>query len=593
MPACFSMQLAEQSLKEQESTFHRNAKCHHSATQWSEYCSPIWSGVAASHLSFQDFVESKALNIIGTSPDEAEVQARSAAFTSQDLTNWVVADVPEDDATSSKKDSTTTLGAVDDDREKQVLLLQLVSILCERLGHQALKDTAQIVEFVGLTLERGIISGEALHTESLKLAMGLLAALFTGEIELKSEDHAALKTLLPKLNELASTHSAPDVRELASDLCIALATHGVYTADSVTASAQSTLGRQAKVTPENWGSGHCAIQHDKKMESLTKSTEAASINLRQRRGKVGKESEQMSSGREISLQEVMEAAFDPDVPERAEALRTLTSLLKRRNLEALGLQDKILTIFLENMDHVDSFVYLSAIQGISILADICPERVLPQLLQEYGTCQPQRGLISQHPTISAPNLLAFPVGKDTSEGVGSHAAYRAERTTESRMKLGEALMRATRALGSLAPHYKDPLLHAFLQGTRDPEAVVRASSLSNLGELCQLLGFSLSSCIQELTACLDAVIKMDPDSQVRRAGVHVITLLLRGLGADATQVLAEVLRQLYGLLKHAASRDNDQVTALHARVALDELDQIMRGLLFPSDNLHKRIVILP
>uniref|UniRef100_A0A8C4Q130 Hyaluronan synthase 2 n=1 Tax=Eptatretus burgeri TaxID=7764 RepID=A0A8C4Q130_EPTBU len=174
--------------------------------------------------------------------------------------------------------------------------------------------------------------------------------------------------------------------------------------------------------------------------------------------------------------------------------------------------------------------------GISILADICPERVLPQLLQEYGTGQPQHELKSQHPTISAPNILSFPTGKDTSEGVSSHAAYRAERTTESRMKLGEALMRATRALGSLVPHYKDPLMHAFLQGTRDPEAAVRASSLSNLGELCQLLGFSLSSCIQELTACLDAAIKMDPDPQVRRAGVHVITMLLRGLGADATQV---------------------------------------------------------
>uniref|UniRef100_A0A8C4QS75 TANGO6 HEAT repeat domain-containing protein n=1 Tax=Eptatretus burgeri TaxID=7764 RepID=A0A8C4QS75_EPTBU len=263
----------------------------------------------------------------------------------KDLTDWVVAEVSEDDATSSeKKDSTTALGAVDDSREKQVLLLQLVSILCERLGHQALKDTAQIVEFVGLTLERGMLSGEALNTESLKLAMGLLAALLSGEIELKSEDHASLKTLFPQLNELASMHSAPDIRELASDLCIALATHGVYTADSVTASAQCPLGRRAKVTPENRGSGHCTNQHNNKMENLTKSTEAAARNLRQRRGNVGKGSEQMSSGRGTSLQEVMEAAFDPGVPERAEALRTLTSLLKQRNLEALGLQEKILSV---------------------------------------------------------------------------------------------------------------------------------------------------------------------------------------------------------------------------------------------------------
>lgn len=52
--------------------------------------------------------------------------------------------------------------------------------------------------------------------------------------------------------------------------------------------------------------------------------------------------------------------------------------------------------------------------------------------------------------------------------------------------------------GELAPHHGRPLLSVFLQGTKDPDQSVRASSLSNLGELCQRLDFSLGPLTQEV-----------------------------------------------------------------------------------------------
>lgn len=52
--------------------------------------------------------------------------------------------------------------------------------------------------------------------------------------------------------------------------------------------------------------------------------------------------------------------------------------------------------------------------------------------------------------------------------------------------------------GDLAPHHGQPLIGAFLQGTRDTDSVVRTSSLSNLGELCQRLHFSLGPLAQEV-----------------------------------------------------------------------------------------------
>lgn len=49
------------------------------------------------------------------------------------------------------------------------------------------------------------------------------------------------------------------------------------------------------------------------------------------------------------------------------------------------------------------------------------------------------------------------------------------------------------------PH-RDGLIRAFLRGARDPDSTLRASSLSNLGELCQILRFQLSTVLQEVVA---------------------------------------------------------------------------------------------
>uniref|UniRef100_A0A8C5IVT8 Transport and golgi organization 6 homolog n=1 Tax=Junco hyemalis TaxID=40217 RepID=A0A8C5IVT8_JUNHY len=63
------------------------------------------------------------------------------------------------------------------------------------------------------------------------------------------------------------------------------------------------------------------------------------------------------------LQELLESACDPQPPARAAALRHLASLVTQRDPEAARLQEKLLQVFLENVQHEDAFVYLSAIQG--------------------------------------------------------------------------------------------------------------------------------------------------------------------------------------------------------------------------------------
>lgn len=69
--------------------------------------------------------------------------------------------------------------------------------------------------------------------------------------------------------------------------------------------------------------------------------------------------------------------------------------------------------------------------------------------------------------------------------------------------------------------------------------------------------------------------------------------MLAGADSCVTQVLRDVLRDLYRLLKQVARADPDGATVLHAQLALQELDTVMRKVLFPPQTLQKRIVVLP
>lgn len=47
--------------------------------------------------------------------------------------------------------------------------------------------------------------------------------------------------------------------------------------------------------------------------------------------------------------------------------------------------------------------------------------------------------------------------------------------------------------------YKKELISCFLIGCRDEDELMRASSLSNLGELCKILSFRITSYLVEVT----------------------------------------------------------------------------------------------
>ncbi|KAM5134712.1 transport and Golgi organization protein 6 homolog isoform 1-T1 [Callospermophilus lateralis] len=457
-------------------------------------------------------------------------------------------------------------------QERKLLVLQLLAVLCERMSEQIFTNITQVVDFVAATLQRACVSlaheaESTVESQTLSMSMGLVAVMLGGAVQLKSSDFVVLKQLLPLLEKVSNTYPDPVIQELAADLRITISTHGAFSTETVTVAAQSTLNK--KDTEGKIG---------EQQISCNRYTEVAQRHLEQQlsceqSSQTGQESnvafipmginepsttanQQSGSITTEQFQEVLLSAYDPQIPARAAALRTLSCWIEQREAKALESQEQLLKIFLENLEHEDSFVYLSAIQGVALLSDVYPEKILVDLLAQYDS------------------------GKD-------------KYTPETRMKVGEVLMRIVRALGDMVSKYREPLIHTFLRGVKDPDGIHRASSLANLGELCQHLDFLLGPVIHEVTTCLIAVAKTDHEVQVRRAAIHVIVLLLRGLSQKATEVLRDVLKDLYHLLKHVVRLESDDVAKLHAQLALEELDEIMRNFLFPPQKLEKKIMVLP
>ncbi|XP_015108540.1 uncharacterized protein LOC107035575 [Diachasma alloeum] len=271
---------------------------------------------------------------------------------------------------------------------------------------------------------------------------------------------------------------------------------------------------------------------------------------------------------DLSVDEKNESAFDkalkdltdPLLPVRAHGLITLTKLIETSSSTITGKSDLLVYLFQQNLRDEDSFIYLASINGLCALALKFPQKVIGILIQEFTDM----------------------TRESDSTGVAP----------ENRAKLGEILVKTTRMLGEMAPAYKNTLINGFLCAIRDADPMVRASSLSCLGELCKVLGFALGNAVIEVLYCIGCIIETDKFPECRRAAVLVVTLLIRGLGKDVLENLDSQLLPVYRALKHLRDNDDDPVLRLHAQLALEELDDVVKRLLFEKPQLEKRIFLL-
>ncbi|KAL5022664.1 hypothetical protein ScPMuIL_001819 [Solemya velum] len=430
-----------------------------------------------------------------------------------------------------------------------LMLKELTDIINEEAAKQRSEVVSLCMEGYMVTLQRAVQVCEqteddmlgAFETETLTMAMGLLTALLGGALQIDTADRDQMNTLLPLLQTITSRHPDAHVQEMASDLRIAIATRGIVwsellkksSADSFTNTKEVKIKQERKElntkskpmievlsdAPENSSKENihqkshtktvidhpsdenvCCPQNEPPIVALSGVVISDNRNVSDSELPRQKDTEDIHVC-DTDLQTAFTELCDPLIPVRGHALLTLEKMARSKKSSVLRKQDKIIKIFEENLNHHDSYLYLPSANGLAAMADIFPDMVLPQLAGKFANFD--------------------------SELDGGN------RGPELRMKIGESLMKAIRNMGDVVVKYRDILLSAILNGAKDQNELVRASSLSNLGELCRLLRFSLGGVLHEVINCCSSLLKSDKSSEVRKAAAMTVTLLLQGLGKDA------------------------------------------------------------
>lgn len=91
------------------------------------------------------------------------------------------------------------------------------------------------------------------------------------------------------------------------------------------------------------------------------------------------------------------------------------------------------------------------------------------------------------------------------------------------------------------PSYKNRLLNTFMAGVWDGNHLVRASSLSNLADVCRLLRFNLGSVVAEIVNCADNVLRYDSEIEPRRAAVLLLQMIIQGADSEILEVRSLLL----------------------------------------------------
>lgn len=200
-------------------------------------------------------------------------------------------------------------------------------------------------------------------------------------------------------------------------------------------------------------------------------------------------------GKDWRLQATLEQLKDPLIPVRGHALIALTQLINSKDEEAMRNTTTLLRVFKENLCHSDSYLYLAAINGLVALALASPstsETVLTTLCQEYAS-------LSGRPNPTARSKYDKATGMLRARENETSARSSKPLDIETRMKLGEALVRVCKELQALLPHYLEDVVASLLTAVKDPEPLIRASSLSNLAQVCSVGQVVLTSVATEVS----------------------------------------------------------------------------------------------
>lgn len=161
--------------------------------------------------------------------------------------------------------------------------------------------------------------------------------------QLKSEDFASLKQLVPLLDELSRLHPEPVVQELAADLSVSICTHRAFSTEAICTAACKALGRSVGGAA---GQGSAGTPDGTPRPGAPPPQKFPRSHPGQPQGmdSVAKESSAAPCSPQSHLQALLSAAYSPDIPTRAAALRHLSRMIEQRDPGALETREKLLKV---------------------------------------------------------------------------------------------------------------------------------------------------------------------------------------------------------------------------------------------------------
>lgn len=249
------------------------------------------------------------------------------------------------------------------------------------------------------------------------------------------------------------------------------------------------------------------------------------------------------SEKKENLQQALRDLNDPLMPFRAHALVTIKHLIMACDVETINNKDRILELLKSSIADEESYIYLLAVNTLAALALCLTDQVLPVITALY---------------------------------------LNDNRTVQEKIIVGEVIVQVTKNLGESAPHYSRTLMNCFYSGITHPEPIIRTSSISNIGQLCSILKFSLRPHISQLIIGIKCLIQTETDIEAKRAAIMLIHMILNGIDVDCIDSISDQLPEIYRLVKSVYNNSLDDVMQLHAQLAYEQLDRIGRNLLLPA-----------
>ncbi|KAJ3169718.1 transmembrane and coiled-coil domains-containing protein 7 [Irineochytrium annulatum] len=354
--------------------------------------------------------------------------------------------------------------------EFQLGLTQLLVCLMDRFQEKLVADARRVVAFVG-----GLLSAANVDVEMMGVGIAVLGLVAGGDEEaLAGLRDTDLDEILIILQALKS-HVDENVRVQATQCHDALA------------SLREGLGRK--------GTGPA-------------------------------ESEKMYRG---AIKELSDALL----PVRAHGMGTLRRMIARMDEVAEANLATVLELFLEALKDNDSFVYLHAVNCLSTVTDVYPERTLKHIMRRYVS---------------------------------------ADVAVITRERLGEVVLRTIQRMGTAFPKYVLIASHVLLPlliVMEEQSKPMRSSAISLLATIAEQSSPSLHSEIFWLLNYMTDLFSLEENLTNRRACAFMLMSLAKDVNSGS--IPQGAVRELTKLLKRIEAADPDRLTRSYATVGLENM----------------------